>query len=168
MPEGRSKVICYSDLMPRYIIAVLSALFFMAAFSLQALAADAPAAPFKSYATAPLYADPVHALIDSHVQAIKARDATEAYHLISMRGQEKYGTPNLYWRDVRQNMRLLFNHNSYKYMGRNTVNGMVIQKVNMTDDKGKESLVIFRVLQDDKQIWRIENIIITNTGETMA
>jgi hypothetical protein len=167
MPEGRSKVIYYSDLMPRYIIMAASAVLILCVFSLQALAAGEQSAP-TSYNAQSLQRDPVHQLIESHVQAIKTRNAAEAYHLISMNGQEKYGTPKSYWRDVRQNMRLLFNHNSYKFMGRNTVNGMVIQKVNMSDDKGKESLVIFRVLQDDKQAWRIENIIITNTGETMA
>lgn len=167
MPEGRSKVIYYSDLMPRYIIMAASTVLILCVFSLQALAAGEQSAP-TSYNAQSLQLDPVHQLIESHVQAIKTRNAAEAYHLISMNGQEKYGTPKSYWRDVRQNMRLLFNHNSYKFMGRNTVNGMVIQKVNMSDDQGKESLVIFRVLQDDKQVWRIENIIITNTGETMA
>jgi len=167
MPEGRSKVICYSDLMPRYIIMATGALLLLCAFSLQALAAEQQNAP-PSYTAQSQLHDPVHQLIDTHVKAIKTRDATQAYHLISMNGQEKYGTAKLYWRDVRQNMRLLFNHDSYKFMGRNTVNGMVIQKVNMVDEKGKENLVIFRVMQDQSNVWRIENIIITNTDDTMA
>jgi len=108
MPEGRSKVICYSDLMPRYIMAAASAFLLLCAFSLQALAAEQQNAP-SSYTAQSQLNDPVHQLITSHVRAIKTRDAAQAYHLISMNGQEKYGTAKLYWRDVRQNMRLLFN-----------------------------------------------------------
>lgn len=167
MPERHNKVIYYSLSMPRYVFMVLSIGLFVMAFAMQALAQSGQTQNPTYYNSAEQL-DPVHQLIENHVSAIRSRDPSQAYRLISLHGQEKYGTPKLYWRDVRQNMRLLFNHNSYKFMGRNTVNGMIIQKVNMIDQDGKENLVIFRVLQDNENSWRIENIIITSPDEAMA
>lgn len=112
--------------------------------------------------------DKIHNLIEHHVDAIRTRDATKAYDLITLRGQEKYGTPKLYWRDVRKNMRLLFSHASYEFLGQNTVKNTIIQKVNMIDHDGKHHLVIFRVKKDINQDWRIENVIITTKDDNLA
>ena len=170
MPERHNKVIHYSLSMPKYIMMIVSACLFLVAFALQAYA-ETPQSntnPVSIHQHNPETADGVHRLIDKHVRAIRSRNANQAYHLISLNGQEKYGTAKHYWRDVRENMRLLFNHNSYEFLGRNTVNGMVIQKVNMIDKNGKENLVIFRVIRDKADNWRIENVIITGTNESIA
>ncbi|MGN7502326.1 MAG: DUF4864 domain-containing protein [Alphaproteobacteria bacterium] len=172
MPEGRSKVICYSDVVPRYILMALSPALLLFALSTKVFAADqnviSNSAHFKSLNIAPMMNDPVHELIERHVRAIRTRDADRAYHLISVNQQESYGTSKKYWREVRDNMRLLFNHTSYKFLGQNHINGMVIQKVSMIDHDGKENLVIFRVKKDSADLWRIENIIVTSASDDRA
>jgi hypothetical protein len=170
MPERHSKVIHYSVSMPRYIALMLSVWVLLVAMTLRAQAeTSAPMATNQASANQTIgHIDAVHALIDRHVSAIRTRDATQAYQLISQNGQLRYGTPKTYWRDVRQNMRLLFNHNSYSFLGNNQVNDMLIQKVNMIDKDGKENLVIFRLKQDSNMSWRIENVIITSNGDSIA
>ena len=174
MPERHSKVIHYSVSMPRYIALMLSVWGLLVAMTLHAQAeTNAPMATNQasvSHTTTQTtgHIDAVHALIDRHVSAIRTRDATQAYQLISQNGQLRYGTPKTYWRDVRQNMRLLFNHNSYSFLGNNQVNDMLIQKVNMIDKDGKENLVIFRLKQDSDKSWRIENVIITSNDDSIA
>ena len=148
MPERRSKVIHYSISMPRYIALMLSVWVLLMAMMFQAQA-ETPVPMATNQASANI--DAVHSLIDRHVSAIRTRDAAQAYQLISQDGQQRYGTPKTYWRDVRQNMRLLFNHNSYSFLGNNQVNDMLIQKVNMIGKDGQENLVIFRLYYCDQQ-----------------
>ena len=172
MPEGRSKVIHYSDLLPRYILMAVATAFVIWAFCAKIASAETNLTGldngFNSDYVSPAVIDPIHELIDRHVRAIRARNADRAYHLISLTQQESYGTAKEYWRDVRDNMRLLFNHRSYKFLGQNQINGMIIQKVSMTDPSGKENLVIFRVKQNDANMWRIENVIVTSSSDDRA
>ncbi len=101
--------------------------------------------------------NPVHDLIRKQLKAIKARDADRAYALTTNNFHEKFDTADEFLSHLRFEVRTIYNHGDYKFLGQHNSQKGLVQKIEMEDSDGDPITVIYRLKQQDNGEWLIDS-----------
>ena len=131
--------------------------------------ADDPAQPPVTNIAAPATAateDPVQALIAQQLNAIRNRDADQAFAHTTSTFHDHYDTAQNFLSHMRFEYRALYNHKKFSFLDRHEIEGGVLQKVTVEDSYGAEPVtVIFRLQQQEDGQWLIDSFTLLNAGD---
>jgi len=99
-------------------------------------------------------------VIRRQLEAIRKRDADQAYQLTSSNLHDKFVSPKEYLSHLRLKLRPIYNHEKFTFMEQSETGNGTIQKVQMKDRYGDLVTVIYRVSQQDNGEWRINSFAI--------
>lgn len=116
-------------------------------FTAPVQAADAPAA-----------ADPIQMVVAKQMSAFRERNSGKAYEALSQAYQGKYKTPLGFVTMMRLNFWELYNHASYRFLGRTHSGSFEIQKVEVKDQDDVPYIFLFRLIHTGKD-WQIDNVL---------
>lgn len=90
--------------------------------------------------------DPVRQLIVRHLEAIKERNAEQAFSLITGNLHEQFNDAGKFLVNMRFEHRAIYNHEKYDFGDQSHgENGMISQKVSIEDRYGHTVTVIYRI-----------------------
>lgn len=95
-------------------------------------------------------------VIREQLKAFRLRHAREAYLLVSDTLQRKYKSPGRFFKSIQSSYRPLYNHLSYSFLESAYVNGILIQKIELTTHDGSSHLLLCRLRMNENNIWKID------------
>jgi hypothetical protein len=123
------------------------------------LADDPPAAEMEATSVATQAADPVRDLITRQMDAIRDRNAEQAFSYTTAGFHEHYGSAQSFLSRMRFEQRPLYNHKEYIFLDRHKIaGGGVLQKVKVQGVyDGEPVIVIFRLEPQPDGTWLIDS-----------
>ena len=111
--------------------------------------------------------DPVQALITQQLNAIRARDADQAFAHTTSTFHDHYNTAQNFLSHMRFEYRPLYNHKTFSFLDRHEIQGGgVLQKVTVEDNYGTGPVtVIFRLQQQEDGQWLIDSFTLLNADD---
>lgn len=101
----------------------------------------------------------VQDVVARQLSAFRTRNAPEAYAVTSSSVREKYKSPLSFTTMMRVNFWDLYNHASYRFLGRNQLGDAEIQKVEVTGENKVPNIYLFRLTRAESGEWLIDNVI---------
>ena len=133
--------------------------------------ADDPAHPPVTNIAAPAAAatagDPVRDLIAQQMEAIRARDADQAFDHTKAAFHDHYNTAQNFLSHVRFEYRPLYNHKGFSFLDSHEIDGGgLLQKVEVEDRYGNTPVtVIFRLQHQENGQWLIDSFTMLGGGD---
>ena len=111
--------------------------------------------------------DPVRDLIARQMEAIRDRDAEQAFAHTTAAFHEHYNTAQNFLSHVRFEYRPLYNHKEFAFLDSHEIDGGgLLQKVKVEDSYGDSPVtVIFRLQKQDDGQWLIDSFTILGGGD---
>lgn len=107
--------------------------------------------------------DPVHEIISKQLDAIKDRNAIEAFAMATDSFHNRFNTANGFLSQMRVEYRPLYNYDSITFLERNSIADGILQHVKITDQYGEPILVIYRLEKQDNGQWLIDSFTVLNS-----
>lgn len=104
--------------------------------------------------------NPAQNLITRQLDAIMERDADLAYSMTTNNFHEKFGTAKDFLSHIRFQLRPVYNHVNYTFIGQHNSQKGLVQKLEMDDRYGDPVTVIYRLEQQDSGQWLIDSFTI--------
>ncbi len=144
---------------------LILSLFLTLCAAVPAYADDTSPLPVTSIAAAA--GDPARDLITRQMEAIRARDAEQAFAHTTAAFHEHYDTPQNFLSHVRFEYRPLYNHKEFAFLDSHELDGGgLLQKVKVEDSYGEDPVtVIFRLQKQDDGQWLIDSFTILGGGD---
>ena len=114
---------------------------------------------FPVRAETPALTDPVQMVVAKQLSAFRDRNSTEAYAALSSAFQGKYKSPLRFATMMRLNFWELYNHASYRFLGRSHAGGFEIQKVEVKGEDDQSYVFLFRLVRSAAGDWQIDNVL---------
>lgn len=103
-------------------------------------------------------------VIKEQLEAIRARNDRTAYELNVEDVKNDYEDPQSFMRMIRRDKPSLYDHVSYEIM-KSVQPQSAFHKVRLIDRYGDDSIAMFKMKQDEKGAWRIQDIIMLSGGK---
>ena len=110
-------------------------------------------------ADAPVLTDPVQMVVAKQLSAFRDRNSKAAYAGLSSSFQGKYKSPLRFATMMRLNFWELYNHASYRFLGRSHSAGFEIQKVEVKAEDDQAYVFLFKMVRSEKGDWQIDNVL---------
>jgi len=109
-------------------------------------------------------ADIIHSVVESQLKAFRDRDATSAFTHISESMHNSYKDAKQFLNYIRYQYDPLYNHVSYRFLGRIDLGDKLIQKVELTDPEGVPVIVMLRLVKEDQDNWVIDGFMLLESN----
>lgn len=108
----------------------------------------------------------IRQLISEQLDAIRDRDAEQAYALTTGVLHDKFDTASKFLSDMRFSYRPVYNHESYRFLDQSeTETGGLIQRVEMSYTHGDPAIVIYRLKRTADGMWGIDSFSVLEDDE---
>lgn len=105
-------------------------------------------------------ADPIQHSIEKQLLAFKARDAAQAFAMVSHALQQQYQDSKKFMRMARFSYRVLYDHKAYQFLERSGSGQVQFQPVEVIGPDGLPSIALFRMVQNQNNgEWMIDRVI---------
>lgn len=94
-------------------------------------------------------------VVQTHLEAIKRKDAAEVYQYASVKDQQSYQTPDDYMAMLRTSYRALYDHRSYKILSGWNRDDTHFSKVEFVLYDGSVHTAIMRFKSDKQKTWHL-------------
>ncbi len=104
--------------------------------------------------------DPVQLAVATELTAFKERDSSKAYELASPELQKKFSSALKFATMMRITYWEIYDHVSFKFLGRSSSDSHEIQKVEVTGSDGEPYIVLYKLVKDPSGKWLIDDLIL--------